>query len=803
MRYRRRWLGYLLFFSFALSKASAAESNTEIESALSRAGENRPQIQAALDKAPADKQEGMRFLIAHMPDRDLRKLSSDFLLENVDYVYRALNESPWKADVPKDVFLNYLLPYASIDERRDNWRKDFYERFKPLVAGIDSSGKAGATLNQKIFPLLKVRFSADRPKANQSPYETIEANRASCTGLSVLLIDACRAVGVPARLVGTPLWTDNSGNHSWVEIWDAGDWHFTGAAEPSGDALDQGWFAGRATTALRDDVRHAIYAARYEKSPITFPSAWSRRQEPIYAVNVTDRYTKRKVKRADGQIVVRFRMFDKSDGPRTAARLRLLDSEGKPVAEGITRDDRFDPNDHLEAVVTKGAPLRAEIRASDKRLDAEIQPNRDEELFTYFLTAAKTQSLPRDRIDPEEKTFADSESGKQVAALLTQYFAAAPEKRSEITFDPALDKLVLDESSAVRKLAWKAYLAGHEVRQFQEELNDHRVAHGQYTCPYVVRAVGPMPENGWPLFIAMHGGGGAPPEVNDSQWRAMQHYYRDQSSVEGYLYLAIRAPNDTWNGFYSPYNLSLTDRLIRQFVAGAKVDPNKVFIMGYSHGGYGAFYLGPRMADRFAAVHVSAAAPSEGNAVGVNLRNTPFTFMIGEQDTAHNRLSLCRDFDSFISGVRGERNDIYPVKMEFKEGAPHSGLPDRDKIKEMYSATRNPVPREVTWLRTHPEISDFYWLHLDGPPTGQRIDGTCRDNVLTVNGKDIDRLSVLLDERLVDYSKPLTIDIAGDRSTQSVEPSLRTLCETLANRCDPETMFATRWTTKSAARHSE
>jgi hypothetical protein len=393
-------------------------------------------------------------------------------------------------------------------------------------------------LNQKIFPLLKVRFSADRPKANQSPYETIEANRASCTGLSVLLIDACRAVGVPARLVGTPLWTDNSGNHSWVEIWDAGDWHFTGAAEPSGDALDQGWFAGRATTALRDDIRHAIYAARYEKSPITFPSAWSRRQEPIYAVNVTDRYTKRKVERADGQIVIRFRLLDKAGGRRIAAKLKLLDAEGKMVADDVTRDDRFDPNDHLEAVVTKGAPARVEIRALDKRLEAEIQPTNDEELFTYHLTEAKTQSLPRDFLEPKEKNFAETEQGKQVAALLTRYFDDAPEKRAEIPFDPALDKLVLDNSAAVRKLAWKAYRSGHEARQFEKELNNQRVAHGQYTCPYVVRTIGAMPENGWPLFIAMHGGGGAPPEVNDSQWRVMQHYYRDQPSVEGYLYLA-------------------------------------------------------------------------------------------------------------------------------------------------------------------------------------------------------------------------------------------------------------------------
>jgi hypothetical protein len=150
-----------------------------------------------------------------------------------------------------------------------------------------------------------------------------------------------------------------------------------------------------------------------------------------------------------------------------------------------------------------------------------------------------------------------------------------------------------------------------------------------------------------------------------------------------------------------------------------------------------------------------------------------------------------------MADVRGERTDVYPVKMEFKEGAPHSGLPDRDKVKEMYPQARNPLPRDVTWLRTHPEISDFYWLHLDGPPTGQQLDASSRDNVVTITGKNLDekslgQLSVLLDERLVDYSKLLTLDIAGRRQTLSLEPSLRTLCESLAARGDPEAMFATR-----------
>jgi len=150
--------------------------STRVESALARANENAAQLRMALDDAPKEQQEGVRFLVAYMPERDLRSLSRDFLLNNVRCAYQAWKEAPWKDRVPKQVFLNDVLPYASINERRDDWRADFYQRFKPLVADAESPARAAVILNQKIFGMLKVRFSRERPRPDQSPYQTIEAN---------------------------------------------------------------------------------------------------------------------------------------------------------------------------------------------------------------------------------------------------------------------------------------------------------------------------------------------------------------------------------------------------------------------------------------------------------------------------------------------------------------------------------------------------------------------------------------------------------------------------------------------------
>ncbi|MFM7921072.1 MAG: transglutaminase-like domain-containing protein, partial [Planctomycetaceae bacterium] len=195
-----------------------------------------------------------------------------------------------------------------------------------------------------VFPMVNVKYSTQRKKADQSPLESMESGLASCTGLSVLLVDACRAVGIPARIVGTPLWSDNSGNHTWVEIWDNG-WHFTGACEPTGNVLDQGWFIDRASKAVRDERRHAIYAVTFRKNGHTFPMVWARDNPDVFAVNVTDRYTALRSPIPENHAALRVRVIGPA-GARAAVDVRIVDAAGKELFRGRSKDDRFDSNDH-------------------------------------------------------------------------------------------------------------------------------------------------------------------------------------------------------------------------------------------------------------------------------------------------------------------------------------------------------------------------------------------------------------------------------------------------------------------------
>ena len=78
------------------------------------------------------------------------------------------------------------------------------------------------------------------------------------------------------------------------------------------------------------------------------------------------------------------------------------------------------------------------------------------------------------------------------------------------------------------------------------------------------------------LWISLHGGGNAAPAVNEQQWHNQIRLYQP---AEG-LYLAPRAPTNTWNLWHEPHIDPLLQRLIDAEVAINGIDPNRVYLMG-------------------------------------------------------------------------------------------------------------------------------------------------------------------------------------------------------------------------------
>lgn len=629
------------------------------------------------DVLPEDQRASLAFLERNLPDSDRGTLTPEFLRQQVALAHHAKDTVPWGKTLDTALFHGFVLPYAQANERREDWRTGFVERFLPLVARCPDPGAAARKLNETIFATLKVHYSTQRKAADQCPSESIAQGKATCTGLAILLADACRACCVPARLVSVR-WPHKAGNHTWVEVWDGAAWRFVGADEPDPAGLDRGWFTGDAAHSAAADAAHRIYAVSFAPTGTRFRAGWNPGVE-LHGIDVSARY---------------------AQGPATQSR-----------------------------------PSSA-----------------DDALRTLFA----------------------------------RFFAASPAERAAFEFDRNLDaELATSAGDArLRALAFTAWRAAPHV-ELRADFAANRVRAGGKESPFVWKQVGTRPKNGFALVIAMHGGGGVAKAVNDQQWRHMQIYYKDHPEAGGYLYCALRAPTDEWNGFYTEYAYPLIEQLVREFVVCGDVDPDKVFAIGYSHGGYGAFAIGPKLADRFAAVHASAAAPTPGETVATGLHNLPFSFMVGEFDTAYGRRERCEAFDRAIQELRTACPGEYPVTFLFAKGHQHTGLPDRDRLAEILPLVRTPTPKVLHWEPSDGVVRGHYWLHVATPARGQRIDAELVGQELRVRSTGTKDAAAWLDAQLLDPTKPLTLVEGEHRREVKLAPSLRTLCATLDERGDP------------------
>src|SRR6478735_7223849 len=241
--------------------------------ALTKSGDRKDSLRYVLNTVPKNQLEGASFLIAYMPERDLKSLSVKFIMDQIEGAYKVRSQYSWCAKLPDAIFFNEVLPYCNFDETRDNWRNDFYNKFSPLVKDCKNVYQAIDSVNKNIRNILLVDYNVKRSKVNISPLQSIKEKMATCTGLSFLLVDAFRSVGIPARMGGTPMRTNLKGNHNWVEVWIDGEWYFT---EYYPDALNKSWFLADAGKADESNPKFWIYAASYKPKDTYFPLIWNK-----------------------------------------------------------------------------------------------------------------------------------------------------------------------------------------------------------------------------------------------------------------------------------------------------------------------------------------------------------------------------------------------------------------------------------------------------------------------------------------------------------------------------------------------
>ena len=366
------------------------------------AAQNRAGWRELLTDPDAEVVACAKFLLVTMPAADWEKLPADFLAANIREALAARRAHAWAANIPWPLFLNDVLPYACLDEPREVWRADFRRRFGAMVKDARSRDEAARIVNARIQDETGVRYNTKRRAPNQSPADSMQQGMASCSGLSILLCDAFRAVGLPARVAGVPTWTTINGNHNWVEVWLGADgaptadapltppeaaawaqaWRVT-EYNPDPKGWDHAWFMDRAAAADPSRPETRIYATSWHPTGLSFPMVWHLGSRQVHGLDRTAAYHAlagghRQPIAADRCLIS---VRATRGGKRVAADVAIV-QPGQPDRTITTRGEDKDLNDiaRFEVPANEG---RVELRVGD--VTAVAVPLRGKEVVVELV----------------------------------------------------------------------------------------------------------------------------------------------------------------------------------------------------------------------------------------------------------------------------------------------------------------------------------------------------------------------------------------------------------------------------------
>ena len=340
------------------------------------------------------------------------------------------------------------------------------------------------------------------------------------------------------------------------------------------------------------------------------------------------------------------------------------------------------------------------------------------------------------------------------------------------------------------------------VRQRKKEWSEKVIRMDELEMKFDYRVFGEKPEAGRRLFISMHGGGGTAARVNDQQWRNQIGLYEPEEGV----YLAPRAPTNTWNLWHQGHIDDFFTRIIEDAILFEDVNPNQVYIMGYSAGGDGVYQLAPRMADQLAAAAMMAGHPNNASPLG--LRNIGFTLHMGGQDKAYNRNGIARQWKQNLADLQKSDPGGYRHEVTIHEKYGHwMNRDDKVAVPWMSKFTRNPLPEKIVWYQSGRTHQRFYWLAVDEENMvgGSQISismigkksaetGNTSPTAAQFKIEKADKVKsviIRMNDNFVDLDQPVTVLLpSGKKITQKAERTIGGIYRSLSERFDPEAIFS-------------
>ncbi len=319
-----------------------------------------------------------------------------------------------------------------------------------------------------------------------------------------------------------------------------------------------------------------------------------------------------------------------------------------------------------------------------------------------------------------------------------------------------LDKAECNEAAYIIDSLWLRKSAQELGRQWERLTINHDSIKLACAC----RVFGAVPKDGRSLYISMHGGGHCPKEVNDEQWMNQIYLYEPSEGV----YIAPRAPWNTSDLWHRKGLDEMLEDVIRACVVFEGVNPNKVYLLGYSAGGDGVWRLAPRMADKWAAASMMAGHPGESSQI--NLINTPYMIWMGENDHYYDRNILAKEKAQIMDSLSAAHPGKYIHSSHILKDKGHwMEQADTVALSWMAQYRRAPYPKEIVWRQEFVTRKHFYWLTApaDEVEQGKTVIASIEGNEINIEKCDYSKLTIYLNDNLVNLDKKVTIRHKGKK----------------------------------------
>lgn len=333
------------------------------------------------------------------------------------------------------------------------------------------------------------------------------------------------------------------------------------------------------------------------------------------------------------------------------------------------------------------------------------------------------------------------------------------------------------------------YLSAELKKEYAGEWENGTLVLGEYELKFKYKKFGEKPPEGWSLYISMHGGGGAPAELNDQQWKNQINLYQPKEGI----YMAPRAPTNSWNLWHQNHIDEFFARFIQLANVFEGINTNRVYVTGYSAGGDGTYQLAPRMADNFAAAAMMAGHPNDASPLG--LRNLPFAIHMGANDGAYDRNKIAADWDKKLNNLQQADPEGYVHDVQIHEGMGHwMERKDTVAIEWMAQFNRNAYPEKVVWKQSSVTHNRFYWLAVSKEQAVKdaEIHARIEEQVVHIEKAElVNDIIIRLNDEMLDLDKNVSVVYMGNEVYSGVPiRNVATIWKSLNERNDLQQVFS-------------